>query len=213
MNLETAVFCTPAWGSINASYTEMALRDPKVKRLVCCCSVTQLCPTLCDPTDCSKPSFHVLHHLPELTQTHVHRVGDAIQPSPPLLSPSLPAFDLSQHQGLSQWVSSLHQGPEYWNFSFSISPSNEYSALISFRIDWFDLLDVQGTLKSLPQHHSLKASVLQHSAFFMVQLSRPYMTTAKTIALTRRSYSKLKKTDLALFDSGFPWDIRPCAEY
>ena len=123
MNLETAVFCTPVWGSINASYTEMALRDPKVKRLVYCCSVTQLCPTLCDPTDCSKPSFHVLHQLPKLAQTHLHRVGDAIQPSPPLLSPSLPAFDLSQHQGLSQWVGSLHQGPEYWNFSFSISPS------------------------------------------------------------------------------------------
>ena len=79
--------------------------------------------------------------------------------------------------------------PEYWNFSFSISPSNEYSGLISFRIDWFDLLDVQGTLKSLPQHHSLKTSVLQHSAFFMIQLSSPYMTTGKTIALRWTSWS------------------------
>ena len=113
--------------------------------------------------DCSTPGLAVYHQLLEFTQTHVHLVGDAIQPSHPLSSPSPPAFNLSQHQGLL----------------------NEYSGLISFRIDWFDLLAVQETLKSLLQHHSSKASVLRCSAFFIVQLSQPYMTTGKTIALTR----------------------------
>ena len=111
------------------------------------------------PMDCSTPDFPVHHHLPELAQTHVHQVSDAIQSShPPLSSP--PSFNLSQHQGLSQWVSSSHQGPKYWSFSFSISPSNEYADLISFRIYCFDLLAVQGTIKSLFQHHSSKAAVL-----------------------------------------------------
>ena len=114
---------------------------------------------------------------------YVHWVSDAIQPSHPLSSPS-PAFNLSQHQGLFQWVSSSHQGPKYWSFSFSISPSNEYSGLLFLRIDWFDLLAVHGTCKSFLQHHSSKASILWRSAFFMVQLSHPYMTTGKTIALT-----------------------------
>ena len=151
-------------------------------------SVTQSCVTLCDPMDCSTPGLPVHHRLLELAQTHVHRVGDTIQPSHPLLSPSLPAFNLSQHQGLIKWVSSSHQGTEYCSFSFSISPSNEYSGLISFRIDWFDLPAVQGTLKRLLQHHGSKASVLQHSAFFIVQLSHPCMTTGKTIALTRWTF-------------------------
>ena len=102
--------------------------------------------------------------------------------------PSPPAFNLSQHQGLFQWVSSLHQVAKVWSFSFSISPCNEYSGLISFKIYRFDLLAVQGTLKSLLQHHSSKASVLRRSAFFMVQISHPYMTTGKTIALTRRTF-------------------------
>ena len=134
-------------------------------------SVTQSCTTLCNPMHCSTPGFPVHHHLPELAQTHVHRVGDAIQPSHPLLSPSSPAFNLSQHQGLFPNESVLHiRWPKCWHFSFNVSPSNEYSGLISFRIDWFDLLAVQGTLKSLLQHHSSKASVLQCSAFFMVQL-------------------------------------------
>ena len=115
-----------------------------------------------------------------------HQVGDAIQPSHPLSFPSLPAFHLSQHQGLFRWVSSSHQWPKYW--SFSLSPSNEYSGLISIRMDWFDLLAVQGTLKNLLQHHSSKASILQFSAFFLVQLSHPYMTTGKTIALTRWTF-------------------------
>ena len=137
--------------------------------------------------DYSTPGFPVHHQLWELALTHVHWVGDAIHPSHPLLSPSTPAFNLSQHQGLLQWVSSL-QVAKYWSFSFSISPSSEYSGLISFRIDWFDLLAVQGTLKSLLQHHSSKGSILQHSAFFMVQFSHPYMTTGKTIALIRQTY-------------------------
>ena len=123
--------------------------------------------------------------LPELTQTHVHRVSDAIQPSHPLSSPSPPAFNPSQHQGLFQGVSSPIRWPKYWSFSLSISPSNEHSRLISFRMDWLDLLVIQGTLRNLLQHHSSKASILQCSAFFMVQLSYPYMTSGKTIALTR----------------------------
>ena len=135
--------------------------------------------------ECSTPGFPVHHQLPELAQTHVHWVSDAIQPSHPLLFPSAPAFNLSQHQGLFKWVSSLHQMPKYWSFSFSISPSKEYLGLISFRIDWFDLLEVQGTIESLLQHHSSKASILWSSAFFIVQLSHPHMTTGKTIALTR----------------------------
>ena len=110
--------------------------------------------------------FPVLHHLPELAKTHVHWVGDAIQPSCSLLSPSPPAFNLAQHQGLFQWVSSSHHVVKYWSFSFSINPSKEYSGLISFRIDWFDPLAVQGTLKSLFEHHSSKASVFQCSDFF-----------------------------------------------
>ena len=137
-------------------------------------SVARLYPTLRDPMDCSTLGFSVHHQLPELTQTHVHRVGDAIQPSHPLLSLS-PAFSRSQHQGLFSNESVLRiRWPNYW--SFSISPSNKYSGLISFRIDWFDLPAAQGILKSLLQQHCSKASVLQHSAFFMVQLSHMYMT-------------------------------------
>ena len=138
--------------------------------------------------DCSMPGFPVHHQLLEITQTHVPRVGDAIQPSHPLLSPSPPAFNLSQHQGLFQWVNSLHQVAKVVEFSFSISPSSEYSGLISFRMYWLDLLAVQGILKSLLQHHSSKASVLQCSAFFVVHLSHPYMTTGRTIALTRLTF-------------------------
>ena len=120
--------------------------------------------------------------------THVQWVSDAIQPSHPVVSLSLPVFSLSQHQNLFQWVSSLHKVAKYWSFSFSISPSNEYSGLISFRMGWLVLLAVQGTLKSLLQHHSSKASILWCSAFFMVQLSHPHMTTGKTIALTRWTF-------------------------
>ena len=147
-------------------------------------SVAQSCPTLCDPMDCSTPGLPVHHELPESTQTHVHRVDDAIQPSHPLLAPC-PAFNLSQHQGLSNEPVILIRWPKYWIFSFNISPSNEHPGLISFRMDWLDLLAIQGTLKSFFQHHSSKASILWCSAFFTVQLSHPYMTTGKTIALTR----------------------------
>ena len=134
-------------------------------------SVAQSCPTLCDPMNCSMPGLPVHHQLSESTQTHVHRVSDAIQPSHPLSSPSPPDLNPSQHQGLFQWVSSLYQVsvPKYW--SFSTSPSNEYLGLLSFRFDWFDLHVVQGTLKNFIQHHSLKPSILWCSVFFMVQLS------------------------------------------
>ena len=138
--------------------------------------------------DCSTPGLLVHHQLPELTETHVHRVGDAIQPSHPLSSPSPPAFNLSQHQGLSNESALRIRWSKYWSFSFSISPCNEYSGLISFRMDWVELLAVQGTLKSLLQHHGWKASILQCSAFFIVQLSHPYMTTGKTTALTRWTF-------------------------
>ena len=117
------------------------------------------------------PGLPVHHQLPEFTQTHVYWVGDAIQPSLPLSSPSPPAPNPSQHQGLFQWVSSSMRWPKYWSFSFSISPSNEHPGLISFRMDWLDLLAVQGSLKSLLQHHSSKASIFRCSAFFTVQLS------------------------------------------
>ena len=126
---------------------------------------------LCDTMDCSTPGLPIHHQLPKLAQTHVHQVHDAIQPSHPLSSPFLPAFTLSQHQGLFN-ESVLHiRWPKYWSFSFNISPSSQYSGLISFRIDWLDLLAVQRTLKSLLQYHSSKASILRHSAFFTVQLS------------------------------------------
>ena len=147
--------------------------------------VAQSCLTHCKPMDCSTPDFPVHHQLPGLTQTHV---SDAIQPSHPLLSPSPPTFNLSQYQVFSNESVLRIKWPKYWSFIFSISPSNEYSGLISFKVDCLDLLAVQGTLKSLLQHLSLKASVLWRSAFFIVQLSHPYMTTGKTIALTRQTF-------------------------
>ena len=136
-------------------------------------SIAQSCLTLCNPMDCSTPGFPAHHQLSELAQTHVHWVGDTIQSSHPLLFPSLPAFNLSQQQGLFQLISSSHRWPKYWSFSFNISPPNEYPELISPRMDWLDLLAVQGTLKSLLQHRSSKASILWQSAFFIVQLSHP----------------------------------------
>ena len=150
--------------------------------------IAQLCPTLCNPMDCSTPGLPVHHQLPEFTQTYAHHVGEAIQPSHPLSSPSPPALNLSQYQGLFKWISSLHQVAKVLELSFNISTSKEYSGLISFTMDWLDLLAVQETLKSLLQHHSSKASVLQCSAFFIDQLSHPYMTTGETIALTRQTF-------------------------
>ena len=129
-------------------------------------SVAQLFPTLCDPMDCSMPGLPVHHQLPELTQTHVHGVSDAIQPSHPLASPSPPAPIPPSIRVFSNESTLRMRWPKYWSFSFSISPSNEHPRLISFRMDWLDLLAVQGTLKSLLQHHSSKASILQCSAFF-----------------------------------------------
>ena len=137
-------------------------------------TVSQLCPTLCDPVNLSMPGLPVHHQLPESTQTHVHWVGDAIQPShlcrPLLLLPSIfPSIRVFSNESAVRirW-------PKYWSFSFNISPSNEHPGLISFRMDWLDLLALQGTLKSLFQHHGSKASILWHSAFFTVQLSHPY---------------------------------------
>ena len=139
---------------------------------------------------CSTPGFPVLHYLLKFLQTHVHWVSDPIQLSHPLLSPSPPAFSLSQGQGLFQWVGSLHQVVKVLeSFNLSINPSNEYSGLISYSIDLFELLTVKGTLKDLLQHNSSKASILRCSAFFMVQLSHPYMTTGKTMALTRWNFA------------------------
>ena len=151
-------------------------------------SVARSCPTLCDPMNCSIPGLHVHHKLPEFTQTHAHRVGDAIQPlilCRPLLllPPNPPSIRVFSNK------STLHlRWPKYWSFSFSISPSNEHPGLISFTMDWLDLLAVQGTFKSLLQHHSSKASIFWCSAFFIAQLSHPYITTGKTIALTRRTF-------------------------
>ena len=147
----------------------------------CCWSVSQSCLTFWDPMACSTSCFPVLHYLSEFAQTHVHWVMD-IQSSYHL-SPSSPhALNLSQHQGLFQWVSSSHQVTKV--LVLQHQSSNEYSGLISFRIDWFYLLGVQGILKSFLQHHSSKASILWILAFFIVQLSHPYMTPGKAIALT-----------------------------
>ena len=157
----------------------------------------------CNTMGCSIPGSPVLHHLPEFAQTHFYWVGDAIQPAHPLSSPSPPAFNLSQHQGLFQWASSSHQVAEVLKFHFSLSPSNEYSGLTSFRMDWLDFLAVQGTLKNLIQHHSSKASILRRSAFFTVQLSHPYTTTAKTIALMEIGRKKIKVWKLSRISCSF----------
>ena len=144
------------------------------------------------PVGRSTPGLPVLHQLLEFTQTHVHWVGDAIQPSQPLLSlllsPSIfPSIRVFSNESV------LHiRWPKYWSFSFNISPFNEHPGLVSFRMDWLDLLAVQGILKSLLQHHSSKASILQCSAFFIVQFSHPYMTTGKTISLTRWNFVLFK---------------------
>ena len=148
----------------------------------------QLCPTLCDSMDCSTPGFLVHHQLLELTQT---QFIPSVTPSnhlilccplllPPSIFPSIRVFS-NESTLLMKW-------PKYWIFSLSIRPSNEHPGLISFRTDWLDLLAVQGTLKSLLQHHSSKASILWCSAFFTVQLSHPYMTAGNTIALTRWTF-------------------------
>ena len=164
-------------------------------------SVAQSCSILWDPMNLSTPGVPVHHQLLEFTQTHVHWVSDAIQPSHPLSSPSPLAPKPSQHQGLFQWPTSFPTSfqpksfptlcmrwPKCWSFSLSIRSSSEHPGLIFFRMDWLDLFAVQGTLKSPLQHHSSKASIFWSSAFFIVQLSHPYMTTEKTIALTRWTF-------------------------
>ena len=156
-------------------------------QICCCCSVTELCLILCDPIDCSTPGFPVLQYLPEFAGSHAHWVNidsDAIYPYHPLLPlhllPSVfPSIRIFWNE------SAFHiKWTKYWRFSFSISLSNEYSRIICFRIDWFDLLVVQGTLENLLQNRSSKASILWCSAFFMVQLSHLYLTTGKIIVLT-----------------------------
>ena len=151
-------------------------------------SVAQLCLTLCDPMDCSTPGLPVHHQLPELLKLmsieSVILSDHLILCCPLLLLPSIfPSIRVFSNESVLciKW-------PKYWSFSFIISPSNEYSELISFRMDWLDLLAIQGILKSLLQHHSSKASILRSSAFFIVQLSHPYMTTGKTIALNRQTF-------------------------
>ena len=151
-------------------------------------SVAHSCPTLCHPMNRSTPSLPVHYQLPEFTQTRVHRVSDAIQPFHPRSSPSPTAPIPPSIKLFSNESTFRMRSPKYWSFSFSIIPSKEIPGLISFRMDWLDLLAVPGTLKSLLQNHSSKASFLWRSAFFTVQLSHPYMTTGKTIALTRWTF-------------------------
>ena len=153
-----------------------------------CCSVTKLYLTLCDPMDCSMPGFPVLHYLPEFAQTHIHWVGDAIQSCHPLCPLLLLPSIFPSIRVFSNESALCIRCPKDWSFSFSISPSNEYSGLISFRMDCLDLLAVHRTLKRLLQHHSSKESILWCSAFLIVQLSHPYMTTGKTIVLTRQTF-------------------------
>ena len=143
---------------------------------------------LCDPMNRSTPGLPVHHQLPEFAQTHVLLVGDAIQPSHPLSSLLLLPSIFPNIRVFSNESALCIRWSKHWSFSFSISLSNEHPGLISFRMDWLDLFAVQGPLKSLLQHHSLKASILLHSALFIVQLSHPYMTAGKTIALTRQTF-------------------------
>ena len=166
-------------------------------------SVAQLCLTLCDPMDCSMPGFPVHHQHPALTQTHVHWVGDAIQPSHSLSSPSPPAFNLSQYQVFSN-ESVLHiRWPKYWSFSFSISPSNEHSGLISFRIGWFVLRVVQGTLKSLLQHHSSKGHVPQAPSWNLGPLRlRAKLKIRKSAVKSRETKRQVEYLDPACWVRG-----------
>ena len=186
------VYCVNGWyllKSITYPLNECVLCKWMVYELKCCCcccySITQLCSVCWDPMDCSMSGFPVLHHLPELAKTHIHRSvitsNDLILCRPRLLLPSIfPSIRVFSNESV------LHiRRPKYWSFSFSTSLSNAYSVLISFRMDCLDLLAVQGTLKILLQHHSSKASILRCSAFSIVQLSHWYMTTGKSTALNR----------------------------
>ena len=152
--------------------------------MFCWCSVTQPCLIFCDTMDCNMSGFPFPHRLLKLAQTHLHWVCDAIQPPCPLSPPLLLPWIFPSIKIFSNEIALHIRRPKYWSFSTNIVASDEYLGFISFRIDWFDLLAIQGTLKSLLQHNSSKASVLRHSAFFMVQFSHSYMTAGKTIALT-----------------------------
>ena len=170
-----AVSCVNVRKDINLEHVFSSIRWVQFS------SVAKSCSNLSKPMNCSIPGLPVHHQLPEFTQTHVHRVSDAIQPSHSLSSPSPPA-PISPSIKVFSNESTLHmRWPKYRSFSFSIIPSKKIPGLISFRMDWLDLLAVQGTLKSLLQHHSSKASILRRSAFFAVQLSHPHMTTGKKL--------------------------------
>ena len=177
--------------SLQVSLNSTGSNCVKIHVLVQLSSVTQSCPALCNPMDCSTPGLPIHHKLPEFTQTHVHWVGDAIEPEdviilcrPLLTLPSIfPGIRVFSNESTLRM-----RWPKYWSVSFSISPSNEHPGLISLRMDWLDLLAVQEISKSLLQHHSSKASILLCSTLFIVQLSHPCMTTGKTIALTRRTF-------------------------
>ena len=152
----------------------------------CCCSIAKSCPISCNSMTCSMPGLPNLHYVPEFAQPPGHWVSDSIQPSDPLSPDSPPSLCLSQDQVSSSESALCIRWPKYWSFSLTINPSNEYSGLISFKFDWFDLLAVQGTLKSLFQHHILKASILQRSTLW--PNSHIYMTTRKIIALTIQTF-------------------------
>ena len=169
--------------SFNLNYSPKAQSSNIVTKNIQFSSVTQSLPSLYEPKDCSTPGFPVHHQLLEFGQTHDRGVSDAIQSSHPHPFFCLQSFLASGSFPMNRLF--RIRWPKYWSFSFSISPSKEYSGPISFRMDWLDLLAVQGTLKSLLQHHTSKASILRRSAFFIVQLSDPSMTTGKTRALTR----------------------------
>ena len=200
VSLFVRIWASLFYSMVNFSPTGTPLKSPSFAKKVsqekalCCLavlvqfrSVAQLCPTLCSPIDCSMPGFPVLHHLPEFAQTRIRWVSDTIQLSCTLSSPSPLAFNLSQHQGLCCWVSSSHQVAKVLELQLQHQSFQRIFRLDFFRADWFDLV-VQGTLKSLLQHHSPKATILRCSAFFLVQLSHPYTTTGKTIALTRWTF-------------------------
>ena len=178
------MFCRTFYSFFNSTFASYILGVLSLLDVFCSVqSLSRLFVTSWTATHQASLSITWTSQLLELAQTHAHQASDAIQPSHPLSSPFPPAFNLSQYQALFQLVSSCIRWPKYWSFSFNISPSNKYSGLISFRMDWLDLLAVQGTLRSLLQHHSSKASVLRCLAFFIVQISHPYTTIGKNHSL------------------------------
>ena len=185
-------FSRATWKCVSKKTKLTAIFDPaisllefltkKIIKCMVCYLVTKSCPTFCNPIDCSMPGFLILYYILEFAHIHVHWVGDAIQPSHPVAPLLLPS-NLSQHQGLFKWVSSSHQVAKVLEFQLQHQSFQWTPRMICFRMDWLDLLEIQRTFRSLLQHHISKASILWHSAFFIVQLSHPCMTTGKTIAL------------------------------